>query len=62
MLKKEREVKWTVETRESFYGIKKEFSKAPILASLVYQMPFLIFSFASPNTVTIVLLQKNNEG
>ena len=62
MLKKENEVHWTKESRESFYGIKEALHAAPVLISLDYQKPFQIFSFASLNSIVVVLLQKNDEG
>jgi len=62
MLKKKNEVKWTVDPRESFNQMKKALIEAPVLISLVYSKYFLIFSFASFDTVTTVLLQKNVEG
>jgi hypothetical protein len=35
---------------------------APVLISPDYSKPFLVFSFASFDTVAAVLLQKNEEG
>lgn len=61
MLKKDKEVKWTVKARESFTVIKRAFGEAPILNSPSYQKPFLMFYFASPNTVIAILLQKTEE-
>jgi hypothetical protein len=61
-LKKNNEVKWTVEAKASFACIKKVISKAPVLESLNYLKDFLIFSFTSEHTLTVVLLQKNEEG
>jgi hypothetical protein len=62
MLRKGKEVKWTVEPRESFIQIKKALTKEPVLISLDYSKDFLIFSFASFDTVATVLLKKNEEG
>jgi len=62
MLKKENEVHWTKEARQSFYRIKESLQATPILISPNYQKPFQIFSFASPNSIVGVLLQKNDEG
>ena len=56
MLKKDNDVKWTAESREAFNRIKSAFAEAPVLASLEYSKPFMIFSFASPHTVAAVLL------
>jgi hypothetical protein len=62
MLKKDNEVKWTVEAKASFERIKKAIGEAPVLASPDYTKEFLIFSFTSEHTVAAVLLQKNEEG
>ena len=62
MLKKNSEVKWTNEDKASFQHIKKVISEAPVLASPDYTKEFLIFSFASEHTITVVLLQENEEG
>jgi hypothetical protein len=62
MLRKGNEIKWTAESRNSFEEIKKALTEAPVLISPDYSKEFFIFSFASFNTVTVVLLQKNVEG
>jgi hypothetical protein len=62
MLRKGIEVKWTTEPREYFVQIKKALTEAPMLISPDYSKDFLIFSFASCDTVVAVLLQKNEEG
>jgi ribonuclease HI len=62
MLRKGNEVKWTTEPRESFVQIKKALTEAPVLISPDYSKDFLIFSFASCDTVAAVLLQKNDQG
>jgi hypothetical protein len=41
---------------------KKALTEAPVLISPDYSKDFLIFSFASFDTVAVVLLQKNHEG
>jgi hypothetical protein len=55
-------VKWTAEPRESFVLIKKALTEAPVLISPDYSKDFLIFSFASFDTVVTVLLHRNEEG
>jgi hypothetical protein len=62
MLRKGNEVKWTTKPRESFIQIKRALTEAPVLISPDYSKEFLIFSFASFDTVAVVLLQKNKEG
>jgi ribonuclease HI len=61
MLRKGNEVKWTAKSRNYFDQIKKALTEAPVLISPDYSKDFLIFSFASFDTVAIVLLQKNVE-
>jgi hypothetical protein len=62
MLKKENEVKWKTEAKDSFECIKKVIGEAPVLASPDYTKEFLIFSFSSEHTIAVMLLQKNDEG
>ena len=62
MLRKNNEIKWTPEAKRSFEDIKKAISEALVLVSPNFSKDFLIFSFASENTVARVLLQKNHEG
>jgi hypothetical protein len=62
MLRKGNEFKWTVESRNSFDQIKKALTEAHVLISPNYSKDFLIFSFSSFDTITIVLLQKITEG
>jgi hypothetical protein len=45
---------------ESFNQIKRALTEAPVLISPDYSKDFLIFSFASFDTVVVVLLQKND--
>ena len=56
ILRKGNEAKWTTEPRESFVQIKKSLTEAPMLISPDYSKDFLIFSFASFETVAAVLL------
>ena len=62
MLRKEAEIKWTDQARNSFDAIKKAIMEAPTLISPDYTKGFYIFSFASYDTVAAVLLQKDDEG
>jgi hypothetical protein len=62
MLKKGNEVRWTTELWAYFDQIKKALIETPMLISPDYSTEFLIFSFASFDTVAAVLLQKNEEG
>jgi hypothetical protein len=62
MLRKGNEVKWTLEPRNSFDKIKQAPTKAPVIINPDYSKEFLIFSFASHDTLVVVLLKKNSNG
>ena len=62
MLKKDQEVRWTVEAKAAFEKIKVALTEAPVLVSPDFTKEFLTFSFASVDTIAAVLLQKNKEG
>ena len=62
MLKRDAEIKWTKQARNSFEYIKKAIMEAPTLISPDYTKIFYIFSFESYDIVAVVLLQKDNEG
>ena len=59
MIKKDREVKWSVESRLSFERIKQALIKAPVLVNPDFTKEFFIFSFAYKDTIDDILLQKN---
>jgi hypothetical protein len=56
MLRKGNEVKWTDESRDYFVQIKKALTEAHVLINPNYSKEFLIFSFASFDTLIVVLL------
>ena len=62
MLKKDQEVKWTAEAKNSFEKIKMALTEAPVLVSPDFMKEFLTFCFASKDTLAAVLLQKNKDG
>jgi ribonuclease HI len=62
MLKKDAEIKWIPEAKESFENIKQALIKAPVLIIPNYSKEFLIFSFSSEDTIVVVLLQRNDQG
>ena len=62
MLKKDQEVKWTAEAKNSFENIKIVLMEAPVLVSPNFTKEFLTFSFGSEDTLAVVLLQKNKDG
>lgn len=55
MLRKDNEIKWNQEARNSFMNIKKALTKDPILTSPDCTKYFHIFSFASECIVARVL-------
>ena len=55
-------MKWTAEARASFDKIKKALTEAPVLVIPNFSKYFLTFSFASQDTIAVVLLQKNVDG
>eukprot|EP00253_Pinus_taeda_P020486 PITA_20486 len=61
MLRKGADFKWTVEAKRSFEEIKKALSQAPVLISPDFTKEFLIFTFASEDTIAGVLLQKGSQ-
>ena len=61
MLKKENEIKWTVDARKYFNDIKQYITEAPVLVSPYFNKDFMIFYYASEHTIAGVLLQKNNQ-
>jgi hypothetical protein len=61
MLKKYDVIKWSLEEKSSFQTIKQDLVEEPVLASPDYTKYFFIFSFASDETIVVVLLQKNEE-
>jgi hypothetical protein len=60
MLKKDEEIKWIPEEKESFEKIKQALIKAHVLIIPNYSKEFFIFSFASEDTIVVVLLQRND--
>ena len=56
ILKKDQEVKWTTEAKNSFEKIKMALTEAPLLVSLDFTREFLTFSFAFEDTLAAVLL------
>jgi hypothetical protein len=62
MLKKDVEIKWILEAKESFEKIKKTLIKALVLINTNYSKEFFIFPFASEDTIVVVLLQRNGHG
>ena len=62
MLKKDKEVKWSNQAKQSFEAIKQAIIEAPVLIDADYTKDFAIFSYASEDTIAAVLLQNNSDG
>ena len=56
MLRKDNDIKWKVEAKQTFVDIKKALAEAPVLISPYFTKYFLIFSFALEHTIAGVLL------
>ena len=56
MLKKDSTIKWIVEAKRSFEDIKIALTQTPVLISPKFDRDFIIFYFASEQTIAIVLL------
>eukprot|EP00253_Pinus_taeda_P002656 PITA_02656 len=61
MLNKGADFKWKAEAKKSFEEIKKALTQAPVLISLDFTKEFMIFTFASEDTIAGVLLQKGSQ-
>ena len=61
MLRKDSDIKWTIEAKNYFNDIKKEITEAPVLISPYFSKYFIIISFSSEHTIVGVLLQKNKQ-
>jgi hypothetical protein len=59
LLKKDMTFRWDDKAIKSFEDIKDAISQAPVLVSPDYWQDFMIFSFASQDTIVGVLLQKD---
>jgi hypothetical protein len=62
LLKKDAHFEWDNEGKLSFQRIKEAITVAPVLVSPNFAKDFIIFSFASKDTIAGVLLQKNDQG
>lgn len=60
MLKKNNAMKWTEDAMKSFNLVKLALTIALVLISPTYTHDFIIFSFASENTLAVVLMQKKD--
>jgi hypothetical protein len=61
VIKKDVAFKWGDETNKSFEDIKNAISQAPVLISPDFSRDYIIFSFASQDTIAGVLMQKDDD-
>ena len=61
LLKKDTKFIWDETCEIAFMKLKKAISTAPVLACPDYSKEFLVYSYASEDTIAGVLLQKNDE-
>lgn len=61
-MKKDVKFLWKEDGKKAFQEIKVAIAKAPVLVSPDYSKDFMIFSFASKDTISSVLLHKNKDG
>jgi hypothetical protein len=59
LIKKDVAFRWNDKTNKSFEDIKDAISQAPVLISPDFSQDFIIFSFASQDTIVGVLMQKD---
>lgn len=62
LLKKNTSYTWNPTTNEAFEEIKKRIASAPTLVSPDFAKDFIIYSFASRDTIAGILRQKDDEG
>ena len=62
MLKKDAEIKWEDKSKNSFAASKLALTEAPVLIYPDFEKEFFTFSYASEETIAVVLLQKNDDG
>jgi hypothetical protein len=62
MIKKDAQFKWTYVEKESFKKLKSAIVVAPTLQSPDFSKYFLLFTFSSDHSLTLMLTQKDQEG
>ena len=61
MLEKYSDVKWSKDARKSFDSVKFSLNTVVVLITPNYTTDFIIFSFASEQTMVAVLMQKRDK-
>lgn len=62
MIQKDVGIKWKQEENASFDHIKKAIIEAPYLYSLDFSKDFILYTFTSYYSLTVILTQKDSKG
>ena len=62
MIKEDENYKWTKERKEAFAKIKEEIVEAPTLRSHDFDKDFILYTFASDHSITIMITHKDEVG
>jgi hypothetical protein len=62
LLKKDRYFFWTNDVENAFVGIKKEISSAPVLVKPDFDKEFMIYTIATEEVVSAILMQRDDQG
>jgi hypothetical protein len=62
LLKKDRYFSWTYDVENDFVGIKKEINSTPVLAKLDFEKEFMIYTNATEEVVSAILMQGDDQG
>jgi hypothetical protein len=62
LLKKDHSFSWTDDVKNDFEGIKKAISSAPVLAKPDFEKEFTIYTNATEEAVSVVLMQNDDQG
>jgi hypothetical protein len=62
ILKKDHSFSWTDDVEDAFVGIKKAISSAPVLAKPDFEKEFMIYTNATEEAVSAILMQGDDQG
>jgi hypothetical protein len=62
LLKQDHSFSWTDDVENDFEGIKKAISSAPVLAKPDFEKEFTIYTNATEEAVSVVLMQNDDQG
>lgn len=61
-LRKDKDFKWTFEAQRAFTNIKATIISSLVLVSPNFDNIFIMYSFSSKDTITVMLTEKNSKG